>query len=155
MRKFVPVAAVALVPALSSMVALAPAHAESRAPAQRHSSAVAGPGKIWNVATFEFKPRGDRVELCDTKADGRGARLRIYNVTKDPDVREYTLTNTRGNNHCITRSAADGQPWNMAEKHCFRFTIWSVDDGERVSEKYWWQYRNYNNDGPRLCTGVD
>lgn len=75
----------------------------------------------------------------------------IKNVTKDPDAREYRVT-------VHDRSkAVDGsdQPGNLAEKHCFRITIWRVDsNGRQIGHKHYTQVRNYNDDGPAFCHDV-
>ena len=43
-------------------------------------------------------------------------RVSVWNQTKDPDVHEYYLTDDNGsNNGRVSRSADDGQPWNLAE----------------------------------------
>lgn len=154
MRKSVLVAALALAPALAPVSA----QAADRAPASQNlaagSVAICTPDAACS-GSVEFWPVGDRVQLCDWLSDGYGVKVRVTNVTKDPDVREYTLPNTKGAGKCVTRDAGDQQPWNLAEKHCFRFAVWLVNNGQQVGDKRTVQLRNYNNDGPVTCPGVD
>lgn len=98
-----------------------------------------------------FTPDGDIVRLQDIPGDGYGVRLRVKNVTKDPDATEYTRT---AYNESIVVTGRR-QPGNLAEKHCFRITIWLVDNGRQVSHKHYTQVRNYNNDGPNYCHDVE
>jgi hypothetical protein len=91
----------------------------------------------------------------DNEEDGYGVRLRVKNVTKDPDVTEYSLTNSFGEDSSIGRNQNWGQPYNLAEKDCFRLTMWLINNGKQVGDKYYVQVRNYNEGGPRPCAGVD
>ncbi|MEW2354281.1 hypothetical protein [Spirillospora sp. NPDC029432] len=113
-----------------------------------NDSGMAGGGVV-------FTADGDHVRLCDTQADDAYVRLQVFNVTKDPNQLEYTMNATAGEGICFDVQADMGQPWNLAEKHCFHFRIWLVKDGEYVDgseNNEWW--RNYNNDEAN-CRGVN
>lgn len=161
MRKF------ALVPALlASVLSLfmsAPAHAEVQSSARQTSdlSAALLPGTICvptgcDIGFVVFDPDGDDILVCDAFADGRGVRVSVWNQTNDPDTHEYYLTDADGaDNGCAYKSQADGQPWNLAETHCFSFGAYLVNNGSQVGGRTTEQLRNYNNDGPVPCPGVD
>lgn len=151
-----------LAPALALSLVSAPAHADTRSSVQQDP--VTKSDGLWLMcmpglprdcwAELQFRPVGDKVTLCDGLADGRGVRARVANVTKDPDVHEYTITNTKGSGKCTTKEAADGQPYNLAEGHCFHFELLFVDNGEEVGDKMTGQIRN-KNENSSLCLGVD
>ncbi|MEW2354282.1 hypothetical protein [Spirillospora sp. NPDC029432] len=106
----------------------------------------------------EFVAKGDKVRVCDTIMDDAYVRLQVFNVTKDPNQHEYTIKSAPqdSTNECFAVNASMGQPWNLAEKHCFHLRIWLVKDGKYVDgseNNEWW--RNYNNDGAKNCSGVN
>lgn len=106
-----------------------------------------------NGAKVDFWPRGDQVRLCDHQSDGARADLVIWNVTKDPDQKEYPLQ-ASGHGVCSTRAAVLGQPFNLAEGHCFRFRIRLLNNGNEVAgSRDVAQWRNYNN-SKENCDGV-
>lgn len=109
-----------------------------------------------NIGYVSFSPNGDHVTVCDINSNDRSVRVSVWNQTKDPDVHEYYLTDDNGsNNGCVSKNADDGQPWNLAETHCFSFAAYETKDGEIVGSKNIVQLRNYNVDGPVECPGVD
>jgi hypothetical protein len=103
--------------------------------------------------SFSFAPVGDRVEVCDIAADGARAVLTVTNVTKDPNVKEYDIEAV-GEGNCRRVDASMGQPWNLAETHCFRFRARTENNGEEGPSVIV-QLRNYNDLGPLECPGVD
>lgn len=105
--------------------------------------------------SVKFTAAGDKVHLCDLQADGKRVKLRVMNVTKDPNQIEYTI-DASGLQACADVDASMGQPFNLAEKHCFNFDIWLSDNGRRLQDSTnIAQWRNYNNDGAVPCPGVN
>ncbi|TDC44855.1 hypothetical protein E1281_32360 [Actinomadura sp. KC345] len=137
---------------LSPMIAAGPAAAGVWGPWRNYGSY--GSMCIHSFANCKaevtFHPNGDVVHLRDKPGDDYSVRLRIKNVTKDPDATEYSITAHNG----TTSVFPDGQPENLAEKHCFRFTIWLLKYGAQAGHKHYTQVRNYNNDGPKFCHDV-
>lgn len=114
------------------------------------TTSIAG-GKVW------FYPHGDHVYLCDQKpGDNRMAELHIWNVTRDPNWYEYRLRDLYDRDlWCAEGHARWGQPWNMAEKHCFRFRIRLRDLGTNKvvpGSTHIVQWRNYPY--KKSCPGV-
>lgn len=149
--------ALVLAPALPSMLIAAPAQAtEAKTPpAQRQNNTLSD--MIWLEipgGRVYFTADGDEVIAQDTRKDGYGVRVRVKDVTHDPDTTVYTLTNSQGVDTSVWAYAKLGGRYDLAEKHCFRFTIWLVNNGKRVSPKDYRQWRNYNNDEDRYCPGV-
>jgi hypothetical protein len=102
-----------------------------------------------------FQPGDDKVELCDSQADGASVELDVWNVTKDPDVYEYGMSESHADLSCNIVNAAMGQPYNLAEDHCFRFRIRLRKNGNIISgTTNSAQWRNYNNTRD-TCPGVD
>ncbi|MGV2919614.1 hypothetical protein [Streptomyces alfalfae] len=105
----------------------------------------------------EFYPRGDYVGLTDRTGDGRSVEIDVWNETKDPDKYEFGFVERRGDNHTTYSDASMGQPYNMAERHCFKFRIRLVDNGSVVpGTTDYAQWRNYNeNGGNQNCDDVE
>lgn len=151
-----------------SLSMMSPAQAETSAPAETAARSAlvsvtpnaagirvcvpAGCG----VGYADFYPDGDRMTVCDVYANDLGVRVSVWNQTKDPDVHEYYLSDGNGSgNSCNSKDASDGQPWNMAEKHCFSLGVYQTLDGSQIGPRTVVQVRNYNVDGPVDCSGVD
>lgn len=153
----------ALLAAALSLFTVAPAQAEVSSPAAQPPD-VSAAGVVAQICVPQgcgvgyvvFDPVGDNVWACDAYADGYGVRASVWNQTKDPDAHEYYLTDANGaDNGCAHASAAEGQPENLAETHCFSFGTYLVNNGSQVGPRNSPQLRNYNNDGPVPCPGVD
>ncbi|MFD0904607.1 hypothetical protein [Actinomadura sediminis] len=102
----------------------------------------------------DFWPQGDIVRISDLQDEGAAVEVTIRNVTKDPDAKEYKRT-FEGAGWGKEFRASMGQPYNMAEKHCFWFRIRLVKNGSVIAgSKDTAQWRNYNNT-KKECPGVD
>ncbi|MFF5264268.1 hypothetical protein ACFY4C_35535 [Actinomadura viridis] len=102
----------------------------------------------------DFWPQGDIVTISDMQDDGAAVEVTVRNETKDPDKREYRET-FQGYGWSKTFRASMGQPWNLAEGHCFRFRIRLIKNGQVVDKsKDIAQWRNYNNT-TKECPGVE
>jgi hypothetical protein len=101
-----------------------------------------------------FEPVSDEVSIHDRQSDGKYVELDVWNVTHDPNTKEYRLS-TKGDNSANV-DASMGQPWNMAEGDCFRFRIRLVSsNGDIVpGSADFAQWRN-NNNTEQQCPGVD
>jgi hypothetical protein len=92
----------------------------------------------------DFLPVGDIVELCDSKRDGRSAKLGVFDQTGFFTKYEIEAS---GYGKCTKVSASRGSYFNLAENHCFKFEIYLLDsDGDIVpgseDDAYW---RNCND----------
>lgn len=121
------------------------------------------PGPRYEMRTDDGDPGGkvefwtvsDIVRVTDTQADGKGVEVVVWNVTKDPNKREYRLLNDGGEGYPEWAFGSVGQPWNLAEGSCFRFMIRLVDDGKPIPDSTdFAQWRNYN-DAEQECDGVE
>jgi hypothetical protein len=103
----------------------------------------------------EFWPVGDVVSVLDEQSDGKGVEIDVWNVTRDPDTKEYGFTNTAGEGIGEMVWASLDPRYNLAEGDCFRFRIRLVDNGEVVSGSTDnAQWRNYN-DTKQECPDVE
>lgn len=101
----------------------------------------------------DFWPIMDEVKFCDTQADGARVELKVWNVSKDPDQKEYTRS-IGGKGECFVRFGEEGQPYNLEENACIRFRIRLVKNGREVDgSQDSAQWRNYN-DANAKCEGV-
>jgi hypothetical protein len=74
-----------------------------------------------------FDPDGDVVQVWDQQDDGKDVEVDVWNATHDPNTYEYGIVNRSGTDIVIEATEDMGQPWNMAEGHCYRFRIRLVD----------------------------
>ncbi|OLT31855.1 hypothetical protein BJF79_08660 [Actinomadura sp. CNU-125] len=102
----------------------------------------------------DFWPQGDIVRVSDRQDDGAAVEVTVRNETKDPDKHEYK-ERFQGAGFGKEFRASMGQPWNLAEGHCFWFRIRLIKNGEVISDtKDTAQWRNYNN-RKKECPGVE
>lgn len=103
----------------------------------------------------EFWPDGDVLSVLDQQADGKGVEIDVWNVTRDPDTKEYGFTNTAGEGIGEMVWASLDPRYNLAEGACFRLRIRLVDNGEVVpGSTDDAQWRN-NNDTKQECPDVE
>ncbi|MGC9541842.1 hypothetical protein [Streptomyces sp. UG1] len=148
----------ALLLAAAGIVAAPSAQADEQAPTV--SADLRGPffametndsGQQGGVVYFE--PVGDEVSIYDQQSDGKYVQLDVWNATHDPNTKEYRLS-TKGDDEAHA-DASMGQPWNMAEGHCFRFRIRLVSpNGEIVAGSADWANWRNNDDSRQECPGV-
>lgn len=168
MKRTTATAALAVATVLPWALAAAPAQAapappgESPAPRSVPVTAADHPGPHHSMRTdddnpggeVDFWPDGDIVRISDLQDDGATVQVTVRNETKDPDVGEYTRT-FQGAGFGVEYRASMGQPYNLAEKHCFWFRIRLIKNGQVVSGSTdTAQWRNYNNTD-KECPGVE
>jgi len=79
----------------------------------------------------DFWSDGDHVKLCDVRADGRTAQLKVADATTGYNIL-YTLT-ASGNGVCDAAHASQGGARNLPEGHCIWFQIYLTDSSTYVS----------------------
>ncbi|SFP85231.1 hypothetical protein [Actinomadura madurae] len=103
----------------------------------------------------EFWTVGDHVRVTDTQADGKSVEVVVWNVTKDPNKKEYVLLNDGGKDYEEWGHGNVAQPWNLAEGSCFLFRIRLLDNGKPLHDSTdYAHWRNYN-DTTQNCDGVE
>lgn len=118
-------------------VVLAPAFAATPAHADKIYHRMTNSGG-W----LQFWPNGDSVKVCDTKADGKRAVVYVTNWTKKRF--EYKIEAV-GKSDCRLVGARNGQPYELAENHCFQFVLELYDkDHGRFSERKQAFWKNTN-----------
>ncbi|OXM73055.1 MULTISPECIES: hypothetical protein [Amycolatopsis] len=90
------------------------------------------------TAKVYVKENGDVLSVCDTKADGKAARMHVY-VGDEGDPR-YSAYATNGKGTCVTRRAKDGGAYNLPEGR----RIWVYFGNEDGAGN--WTSRSYVND---------
>jgi hypothetical protein len=176
-KKWIVVSGGALLLAAASVVTAPSAPADEQVPAALSGTASASADEsprqrpvYFQMHTDDGNPGGyvtfhpggpevkeDLVTVSDIQNDGKDVELDITNVTRDPDTKEYGLLTTGEDAPSPQGHAGMGQPYNMAEGHCFEFRIRLVDEDSgdvvRGSTDYA-QWRN-NNEETDECGGVD
>jgi len=84
-----------------------------------------------NGGRVDFYSVGDHVKLCDIRADGRRAHVRVADAS-NAFITLYYLE-ASGNGVCDAAHASDGGRHDLPEGHCIWFQIYLTDAGEYVS----------------------